>query len=566
MGCKDIAIISCVLATLAAPRLAFADEPQGAEFIDMPEGYEPEASSAPAAEADETERPAYVPGYRAVPSLGLSPYTPQNFSSLPGGVTPSFGSPVSAEGWRFEFSGYLQQPIVAAIGKRQAVFVGQKETTLHGDPVVPGGSYGWFDHTQTVPNPWAQVNFHYGNKVVKATAIIGSWTIGQSAYAANYVITPSQLWFNDAFLTYTPDIGAVKMRTLVGVYPDRYGAMAKYGGGAYGLALMGQLDGMGTTTTLAFPFENEVTFSVEGGVKGDFRKSPLGIVQDGSNEYPLEEQGSTFGAHGHFSAAYEDKYTLSLHYIHTWSQDDRTDNAVFYDAHTTQAYPMDGSIDVSGVDLRTDIDRFGYLYVGLAHLAGKNANSVTNLLKFLNNGGGKELNNSFWGFASNGNGSMTILAGQYTLSLGTLLRHPREFWGDGPDLQVSVFGMYGHVGSEADTNPAQEYSEPGSAELWDANMFKVGQETTYSLLPWLAASFRADYVSPDTRNWGRSFAVLSPKLIFRTDWQTREALTLQYAGYLLGDAVVVQGDSRLYNTTSGNPDKHLLALYGTMWW
>jgi hypothetical protein len=566
MGCKDIVFIGGLLATLASSRVALADDPPGAEFIDMPKGYVAPETATPETAVDESKRPAYVPGYRAVPSLGLSPFAPQNFSALPGGVTPAFGSPVSADGWRFEFSGYLQQPIVAALGKRQNVFVGQKETTIHGDPIVPGGSYGWFDHTQTVPGPWTQVNFHYGNKVVKATAIIGSWTIGQSAYGANYFITPSQLWFNDAFLTYTPDIGPVKMRTLVGVYPDRYGAMSKWGGGAYGLALMGQLDGMGTTTTFAFPFENEITFGFEGGLKGDFRKSPLGIVQDGSNEYPLEEQGSTFGAHGHFSASYLDSYTLSAHYIHTWSQDDRTDAAVFYDAHTTQPYPMDGQIDLSGVDVRADLDRFGYLYLGLAHLAGKNATSVTNLLKFLNNGGGKELNNSFWGFASNGNGAMTILAGQYTLSLGTLLRYPREFWGDGPDIQVSLFGMYGNVDSDADTNPTQQYSTPQSTALWDANMFKLGQETTYSLLPWLAASFRADFVMPDTRNSGRAFAVFSPKLVFRTDWQTREALTLQYAGYLLGDDVIVQGDSRLSNTTSGNPDRHLLALYGTMWW
>jgi hypothetical protein len=178
--------------------------------------------------------------------------------------------------------------------------------------------------------------------------------------------------------------------------------------------------------------------------------------------------------------------------------------------------------------------------------------SVTNLLKFLNNGGGKDLNDAFFGFASNGNGKLTVLGAQYTLSLGTLLRYPMEFWGDGPDIEISLFGLHGDV--------------DGAAEDFNTTMFKWGTETTYSMTPWFAAALRTDHVSPDTRDSERAFWVISPKLIFRTDWKTREALTVQYAGYILGDNTRVEGDTRLQNTISGNPDRHMLSAFVTMWW
>jgi hypothetical protein len=54
--------------------------------------------------------------------------------------------------------------------------------------------------------------------------------------------------------------------------------------------------------------------------------------------------------------------------------------------------------------------------------------------------------------------------------------------------------------------------------------------------------------------------------VFRNDWNNQATLTLQYSAYLLGDDVVVSGDERLLNNPSGEPDSHLLALYGTIWW
>lgn len=530
---------------------SFAQEKDlGAEFIDGPQTEDVEVFDAAA--VDVKDHAGYLPGYRQTPALGLSPYVPQQFASLPGGVTPQFGAPVADGTWRFDFHGYLQQPFVAGIGEREQAFIGQKTTTIHGDPVVAGGSYGFFDHSQTVPTPWAQLNFYYGNDVVKVTTIIGAWSNGQSQYSAGYYQPPSQVWFNDVFLTYAPDIGPVGLSILIGAYPDRYGPMAKYTSGAYGVAFLGQLNGVGTTGTLSFPFENGVTLSLEGGFKGDFNKTPVGIVPDPSNEFAREAEGSTWGVHEHLTLDYQDVLRVSGHYIYTFSQDDRIDESVPFDADTTQPHPMDGFIRTRGIDARLDAARYGYAYLGLSEVRARNSYSVSNLLSILNTGSGRDLTERYWGFPSNGNGDIRFIGGQYSLSLGTLLRYPQEFYGDGPDIQISAFGIYGTTDSQANE--------------FDQNMFKWGLEATYSMLPWLAASLRADHILPELDDNSRTFGVISPKLVFRNDWQTQASVTLQYAGYLLGENTRAEGDNRLQNTPSGNPDKHLVAIFGTMWW
>jgi hypothetical protein len=545
------------VAVAAAAQAQAEDTSLGAKYIDVtPEQVAAEQAAA-AAEArtkgDVKQSAEYLPGYRRTPSVGLSPYAPQNQPAMPGALMPSFGAPVHDHGWRFDFQGYLQAVMRGSIGTREHAVPGQKTTTLHGDPVVPGGSYGWFDHTLTVPTPWTQLNFVYGNDTVRATAIIGAWSVSGADEAAGNRMPQAQVLFANAFLTYSPDIHPALLRINVGAYPDRYGAMAQWHEGAYGASLIGSIFGVGTTATLELPFEGGLTGRVEAGFKGELDKPPVGIVQNGSNEHARDEEGSTYAAHAHVGFTYK-SLTPTLHLIHSFSQDDRIDlpnNPLteWDESHLRK----DGSLDVRGADVRINGERFGYFYLGAQRTLGNDANAVSDLVKVLNAGSGKEFNEHFWGFVSRGNGGLTLLGSQYTLSLGRLLRYPMEFWGIGPDLTVSVFGIYGHADSDI-------------PEFDDQNMVKYGAEGVYSFSKYVASSLRIDHVHPDLTDPGRSFAVFSPKLIFRSGWVTRESLTLQYAWYALGDNVRVEGDNRLVNIQSSNPDRHLVALYGTIWW
>ena len=140
------------------------------------------------------------------------------------------------------------------------------------------------------------------------------------------------------------------------------------------------------------------------------------------------------------------------------------------------------------------------------------------------------------------------------MSLGKLTRYPEEFWGEGTDLLLGVFGVYARTGSEDPTYDG-------------VRSYKFGVEATYSALPWLAVSGRFDRLVPDDRRAERSYAIVSPKLVFRTSWQTRESVTLQYTKWLYGSAPVFEGDRvGLTNNPGQKLDDQMVAIYASMWW
>jgi hypothetical protein len=533
---RNLAALAVVVLSAAAP--AQAQEPQ--EFVDQPEGPKPAAAKPEPPVVDEKARPGYVPGYRREPSIGLSPFAPEFQPAFPGALTPAFGAPVEGSEWRLNIRGYLQAAARIGIGTRTDAAPGQSSTTLHGDPVVPGASYGWFDHSGTVPDPWTELNVIFGNKTVAATLGIAAWTVADANGSA---MPNAQLWVTNAFLTYTPDVSPLRLKANVGVFADRYGNLGKDQQGAYGEVLIGSIGGVGGTVTVEVPFEGDVTVAGEAGFKGQLGKAPVGIPFDGSSDYARSGEGSTWAAHAHAALTWRDRYTLGGHVIHSWTQDDRKD----------ASEPRDGRLTVAGVDLRADARRFGYLYLGYSHVSGENTDSLSSLVRVLNTGRGYEFDERYWGFESHGTGSLQFLGLQYTLSLGTLLRHPMDFWGEGPDLSVSVFGIYGMSGSAA-------------PQFDDKKMAKYGGEILYSFSEYVAASVRVDHVLPDLDAPGRSYGIFSPRLIVRTGWLTRESVTLQYSYYALGSDTRVEGDRRLVNTTSAQPDRHVVALYASTWW
>lgn len=537
----------------------------GAEFRDNPEWREEEL----AAEREEEERrageallaeqggrreqPGYVPGYRRQLGVGLSPLAPAQLSVLPGGVTPAPGAETEGDSFRADFHGYLQAGLRAGLGTRESALEGQKTTPIHGDPVVPGGAFGWFEHTYTVPVPWTQLNFSFGNKEVSATAVLAAWSLSQSDEAAGYFQPPSKLWFNDAYLTYRPQIGAAELGINAGVFQERYGQMGEYDAGAYGTSLIAVIYGVGATSTLRLPFQNDVTITTEAGFKGDFNKPSIDLVPDQSNEFASAVEGSTYVGHGHVAVDFNRWVELTAHGIYSFSQDDRGDALAGRDIYLGDRPKRDGSLTLMALDGRFRLRRFGHLYFGASHVIGKDTLTLANTVQLLNNGPGRDLSRRYWSFDSGGNGKLTILGGQYRLSLGRLLRYPATFENDAPDLVWTTFGMFVKQENDGDV-------------FANTDMFKVGTELYYSILPWFALSGRFDAVLPNLANAEQNFFVLSPKVVFRSGWDSRATLTLQYSGYLIGDDVLVRGDERLLNNPTGDPDRHMLALYGTIWW
>ena len=522
------------------------------EFVDMPapEGAQP----APPPPKDEKDKPGYLPGYRPVPALSLSLYAPQAPWAVPG-ITPAFGERLPSPNLRFDFKGYLQMPLRVGIGTRPNAAPGQSNLNFHGDPVLPGAAFGWFEQTPTVPWPWAQLNFIVGNDVINATAILGAWNISESMSASTYFQAPAQVWFSQAFLTYTPNTGGpITTKFVLGAFDERYGQMSQYSLGAYPTPFIGMLRGAGATATVNFPFEYDLDLKLEAGFKGDLNHPTYGLTPAASNNFASPAQGATFAGHGHAALTYKQMYTLALHYIGAFEHDDRTDG--FDDPSTPPNEAIDtkdGSMRILGADLTINGGRFGYFYAGGVKMDTAGAEHLDDLVQVLNTGSGKLLMQRYLGYGSHGNGGLLMFGGQYTLSLGTLLRYPEEFWGEGPDLQVVLFGLYAHTNSD-------------DPQFNGRQMFKYGAEVTYSVARWLALSGRIDHVLPNLSDQQQSFAVFSPKVVFRSDWQAHETLTLQYAVYAMGDRVIVNGDTRLMNNASGHPDTQLLSISGTMYW
>jgi hypothetical protein len=354
---------------------------------------------------------------------------------------------------------------------------------------------------------------------------------------------PSQLGIDDAFLSFRLlDKGRFHVKFDLGSYRNRYGTMGQYDTGRYGTPVMATVSGTGETVTASASF-GDFSVVAEQGLFGQLAKAPTGLAPAMWNDFADPNVGSSFVNHQHAGVQFKDIVELSLHHFTAWSQDDRA----------TPNQQPDGSIDVAGVDARLTAGRFGHLYVGGSRTTARHARTVSGVLRVLNTWGGPGLITEYLGSNSGGNGRLTTVAAQYDLSLGTLLRYPVRFYGNGPDLFVSLFGMHTHVASD---DPAFD----------GVDKFKYGLETTYSMLSWLSVSGRYDRVIPRVGDAFKSFAVLSPRVIFRSKWNAQDQIVLQYSHYLYGSQVVVRSGVPPIDDPTIRPDGDVVSLSGTMWW
>src|SRR4029079_18700596 len=136
-------------------------------------------------------------GYRTIPSLGLSPYSP-SVGALPGGRPPPSGAPLPPGDWTFQFTGFMNVTAQFGLSDRPNPAPGQSSTVFHVPPVVVE-EYQSFVSTATVPGNWVQMSFRYGNRDVTANLTLSTWN---PSAPTTYYQLGSQNWVNNAFLTY----------------------------------------------------------------------------------------------------------------------------------------------------------------------------------------------------------------------------------------------------------------------------------------------------------------------------------------------------------------------------
>lgn len=475
-------------------------------------------------------------------SLGLQPGAPQG-TVVPGGMAPAFGQkPRDEQDWRFDFHGFFQMPFRVGIGERQAPGNGQSKTTLHAPPVVPD-DLDTFQHTGVVPLPYAQMNFSYGNSVVTGNIIL---LARNATSAASFFDAPTQAGINDVFLAFNvPDLAKnVKLQANVGAFSTRYGIMGEYDEGRYGTPMFARVNGAGENISAKLAL-GDVTLSLEQGIQGQNDKAPPQLIPDGWNDYANTTVGTTFANHAHAGIGFKKFVTLGFHYLTAWSQDDRA---------SVGPLNPDGRINMLGGELRFTMGRFGHLFVGGTQVKAEKVASVGRTVQVLNTRGGQGLIDNYLGPNSGGTGTLTTIAAQYDLSLAKLLRYPDVFEGDSADIFISAFGMQTQVDSN---DPAFD----------GVTKRKLGAMVSYSFLSWLAATARYDRVEPNTSDSSQTFSVVSPALIFRTGWQARDQIALQYSHWFYGKNSDVRTAGYPYTYDhSIVPDKDMVSLTATFSW
>jgi hypothetical protein len=400
-----------------------------------------------------------------------------------------------------------------------------------------------------VPTTYAQLNFSEGNGIVAANLSI---LAQQTNVSESFLEPASQLGISDAYVSILPQIGTkARLRILVGAFTSRYGATGEYDEGHYGTPLIARINGAGELVTARLSLPHELTLMLEQGIQGQTNAAGASVTPDLWNDFANPSEGATFTNHLHAGLGYKSLATLGAHFISAWSQDDRG----------TGTLAPDGNITVVATDLRLTMGRFGHFYVAYAHTDANHAQTVSRIVSILNTPGGPGLMNDYLGPESSGGdgtGKLDTVGGEYNLSLGRLVSYPVPFAPDGPDVVVSLFGMVTHVSSAV--------GRVGGVYGDGVTKAKVGIEATYGLLPWLAVSGRFDQVTPNVNDARYSFAVMSPRIIFRTGWTATDQVVLQYSHWIDGSLTTIRDGSPPMDDVAVFPDTDMLSLSASMWW
>jgi hypothetical protein len=486
-----------------------------------------------------TEPPPPPPGpptRQTAPSLSLSPEAPQvgGLVVAPGeNPTPEEPSGTAPGEWKFSVTGYFRAPLRFSWGPPtlQDPNGGNGGTQIRTPPLVPDANYIDWRYTNSLVAPWTELNFHYGNDRAKATVQIASYNLTDSGYRR----LEANLGINQAFLTLTfPKIVTedAHLDLTVGAFTNRYGAAGRYDAGKYETYLFGRTHVAGET--LSFSYDaGDWTLAVEDGFGGKLEPIPFDPQPAGATmvtTQPWEPypgpvpQESTFVHHAHVGAIFKKMVLIGGHYLDVFANDNERAGAytgMVYNAPVRPTASARPGLTITGVDVKFLNGFYGDGYLGYSHLSATNALYLADAVEVLHSFGGWQLHDNYFGrpgVVEETTGKIDTILFQYVFSFGQFFHRPNPFWGDGPDLIASVFGMYNKVSGSTDPD-------------FNHGKLKYGGELTYLPLSWFGLGGRFDEVQPNMDDNTQSFSVISPRVVLRTAFVTHEQVLLQYSHY-----------------------------------
>jgi hypothetical protein len=536
------AVLAWTLLAVAAAKPALAQS----TAKDPPATTPP--ADPPAQEAPLAPPPTgYIPGSRRSMGLGLSPFAPTG-PTLPGGATIPFSAPGDTSDYTFKFSGYMSAALRLSSGHRDRATPEQYTSTFSAPPRTPD-LYGATQGTNAPQGSWVELRFDYGNTNVKAVVKLSTW---KPVAGETWIENTSQNWLNEAFLVFTWPVKDLTVNWNVGAFRNTYGALGQYGVGQYNAAIIGVPFGIGETLTLTYKAPNSLVLIAEDGLMGRFSKVPIGggpsvWNQDGNPSIP---SGWVHHAHVGLKVDREVPFVFGLHYLYNFAQDERDQIQNPKTPFLNTASRPDPSMTVLGADVHMLNNYLGNAALAVSYANASFAQLLTGM-SYYGSDTGDLLTKRLLGQQGGGTGKLLIAGFEYNFSLGKALWHPQAFWGEGPDLILSVFTNVAATLQSEDPN------------FDGRKLYKVGGEATYRFTSWMAISGRYDHVAPNSKDNLESFDVISPKLIFRSSWNSHEQVNLSYTRWLYGAHTRGQAPN---DYTHLQLDNQMFALTFGMWW
>jgi hypothetical protein len=496
---------------------------------------------------DTLQAAGYLPGYRAYQSLGASPFTPPT-GAFPGGITPAYAAPMPAGDWTFRFTGFLNITGQFSVNERQGGMA--PGFALHTPPTTVD-EYQSFVGTATLPGQWVALNFKYGNRAVSANLSLSTWN---PSNPTTYYQIGSQGFVNNAYLDFEiPSVGPLRVRAQAGYFYNYYGLLSQYGNGIYQNPSVGGPRGVGILLQGDTPLTPDLTLLIEGGFMGNRNgKNPIGTAPAGANSGVDPLWAAAYVHHLHVGLQRKGDFVVTgrLHYLMNWSADDRGQLPIDNETGTrgvNEASLRNGHISVYGASVVVSHGIWGWLGVGGSHVRGENAYTLRGLITF--GGEGDHLTRRWWGENNDGTGTLSVVSVNYFFSLGKIVSAPIPFNGDGPDLQVNLGGV---IATTSTTHP----------EFDGRVRYKFGGDFLYKFLFFMGAGLRLDRVVPSSHDADQTFHVAAARLVFKTDWNSRESLMLLYAKWFYGP----NSHPEYSNLVRPWLDDQLVALNVNMWW
>src|SRR5690606_2526562 len=283
------------------------------------------------------------------------------------------------------------------------------------------------------------------------------------------------------------------------------GAAGRYDAGDLETYLFGRTRAMGEAAALDILIK-KFAITLEHGIGGT-RPNP-----EDANQARF-----TFLHHAHIGFRYQNKLEFNVHWLNAFADEADRINTLPRNAGAAR-----GKQHVVGPELRIDWGRLGFWYLGFSYMKLENAQAVSRAIEVIHGQGTGQysigINANYLGGENVGTGEIFSVIGQVEQSIQKI-RKGSKWYGQWPDLTAKVYFMLNKVRTPINPDADGDFK------------YKVGVDLLYTALPYFGLGLRFTQVSPDSDYVEQRFSVLSPRLVFRTNFITHETIEVQYSRY-----------------------------------